>query len=128
VHEDDATGALAAAARNPVPGPVNEAPSGSVSLKKILRMAGRPSLPIPHPLFGPLLSRLGQGLGLADLYGDTARLLRYGRGVDNTRLRLEVGYQPAFDAVGAARDFAQSGASPGPARGASAPAAQAPVG
>jgi hypothetical protein len=32
-------------------------------------------------------------------------LLRYGRGVDNTRLREEVGYEPRFDAEGAVRDF-----------------------
>ena len=34
------------------------------------------------------------------------RLLRYGRGVDNRRLREEVGYEPRYDAVGAVRDFA----------------------
>jgi hypothetical protein len=32
--------------------------------------------------------------------------LRYGRGVDNTRLRTELGFEPRFDAVGAAKDFA----------------------
>jgi UDP-glucose 4-epimerase len=114
VHADDATGALAAAARNPVRGAVNVAPSGSVSLTKILRLARRPTLPVPHPLFGPLFARLGQRLGLADLYGDGLRLLRYGRGVDNTRLREEVGYQPAFDAVGAASDFARTAARDAP--------------
>ena len=34
------------------------------------------------------------------------RLLRYGRGVDNRRLREEVGFEPRFDAAGAVRDFA----------------------
>jgi hypothetical protein len=34
------------------------------------------------------------------------RLLRFGRGVDNRRLREELGYQPRFDAVEAVRDFA----------------------
>jgi hypothetical protein len=34
------------------------------------------------------------------------RLLRFGRGVDNRRLREEIGYEPRFDAVGAVRDFA----------------------
>jgi UDP-glucose 4-epimerase len=128
VHTDDATGALAAAVHTPVPGPVNVAPSASVSLHKILRMAGRPNVPIPHPLFAPLLSRLGQRLGLADLYSDAVQLLRYGRGLDNARLRLEVGYQPAFDAVGAARDFARAepGASARPEAGRQA-AVEAPL-
>jgi UDP-glucose 4-epimerase len=106
VHADDATGALAAAAHSRVRGAVNVAPSGTVSLTKILRLAGRPTLPIPHPLFGPMFGQLGKRLGAADLYSDAVLLLRYGRGVDNTRLREEVGFEPAFDALGAVRDFA----------------------
>ena len=54
------TGALEAATRAPVRGPVNVAPSGSISLSHILRLVRRPALPIPHPLFGPALERLGQ--------------------------------------------------------------------
>ena len=107
VHSSDATGALEAAVRNPVRGAVNVAPSGTLSLSRVLRIAGKPSLPIPHPLFGPALTQLGRQLRMGGTYGDGVRLLRYGRGVDNTRLREEVGYEPAFDAVGAVRDFAQ---------------------
>src|SRR5438093_3501755 len=106
LHAADATGALEAAVRNPVRGAVNVAPSGSISLSRILRLARRPSLPIPHPLFGPALERLGRQLGVGPLYGDGVRLLRFGRGVDNRRLRTETGYEPRFDAVAAARDFA----------------------
>ena len=105
LHAEDATGALAAAVRNPVRGPVNVAPDGTISLTRILRLAGRPTIPIPHPLAGPLLARLGRQLGAADLYNDGIRLLRYGRGCDNSRLRAEVGYAPRFDAEGAVRDF-----------------------
>jgi UDP-glucose 4-epimerase len=106
VHADDATGALAAAARSPVRGAVNVAPSGSISLSRVLRLARRPALPVPHPLFAPALGRLGNRLGVGPLYGDGVRLLRFGRGVDNLRLRSEVGYQPRFDAEAAVRDFA----------------------
>ncbi|MGH2992239.1 MAG: NAD-dependent epimerase/dehydratase family protein, partial [Solirubrobacterales bacterium] len=81
VHSSDATGALEAAVRNPVRGPVNVAPSGTVSLSRILRIAGRPSLPIPHPLFGPALAQLGRQLKMGGTYDDGVRLLRYGRGV-----------------------------------------------
>jgi UDP-glucose 4-epimerase len=105
VHDEDATGALAAAVDSEVRGPVNVAPSGTVSLTKILRLAGRPTLPIPHPLFGPMFSQLGKRLGAADLYSDAVLLLRYGRGVDNRRLRTEVGYEPRYDALGAVEDF-----------------------
>jgi UDP-glucose 4-epimerase len=109
LHADDATGALAAAVRNPVRGPVNVAPEGTISLTRILRMAGRPTLPVPHPAFGPLFAQLGQRLGAADLYGDAVQLLRYGRGLDNRRMVQELGYEPRFDAVGAVRDFIERG-------------------
>ncbi len=106
LHAEDANEALAAATRKPVRGAVNVAPSGSISLSRILRLARRASLPIPHPLFAPALARLGSRLGAGPLYGDGVRLLRFGRGVDNRRLRTEIGYQPRYDAEAAARDFA----------------------
>jgi UDP-glucose 4-epimerase len=105
VHSSDATGALEAAVRNPVRGAVNVAPSGAISLSHILRLARKPTAPIPHPLFGPALTRLGRRLGLGGTYSDGVRLLRYGRGVDNSRLREDVGFEPGFDATGAVRDF-----------------------
>ena len=76
------------------------------SASRALRLIGRPQMPIPHRLFGPAMSRLGERLGAGSLYGDAVRLLRYGRGVDNTRLRVELGYEPTYDAVSAVRDFA----------------------
>ena len=92
--------------RSDVRGAVNVAPTGAVSLSRLLRLARRPSLPVPHPLFGPALARLGRRLGAGALYGDAVRLLRYGRGVDNGRLINEVGFRPHFDADSGARDFA----------------------
>lgn len=106
LHADDATGAIEAAARSPVRGAVNVAPDGAISLSRLLRLARKPVLPIPHPLFGPTLGRLGRELGAGGLYDDAVRLLRFGRGVDNRRLREELGYVPRFDAVDAIRDFA----------------------
>lgn len=105
VHADDATGALAAAVLNPVRGPVNVAPDGTISLTRILRLAGRPTVPIPHIAAGTVLGRVGRSLGSADLYNDGLRLLRYGRGVDNTRLKRDVGFTPRYDAEAAVRDW-----------------------
>jgi UDP-glucose 4-epimerase len=106
LHEDDASGALLAAVQSPVRGPVNVGPSGSISLSRMLRLLGRPAIPVPPPVGGPLFSRLGRRLGAGDVYSDGLRLLRYGRGVDNERLRLELGYEPRFDAAEAVQDFA----------------------
>ncbi len=50
VHSDDATGALVAAAIDPVRGAVNVAPSGSISLTRALRLIGRPQMPVPQHL------------------------------------------------------------------------------
>lgn len=105
LHADDATGALEAALREPVRGPVNVGPDGAISLSRLLRLAGRPGVPIPHPLFGPALDRFAQELGAGGLFDDAVRMLRFGRGVDNRRLHEEVGYEPRFDAVETVRDF-----------------------
>lgn len=110
VASEDATGALLQATLAPVQGAVNVGPSGSISLTRALRIAGRTELPVPHVAFGPLMGRAAGGLGIGSLYGDAVRLLRYGRGVDNRRLREELGYEPRFDAVDAVRDFAARGA------------------
>lgn len=110
LHSDDATEALRSAAIAPIRGAVNVAPTGSISLSRALRIAGRTQLPIPHPAFGPALSRLGKELGAGAVYGDAIRLLRYGRGVDNSRMRRDLGFEPRFDATGAIRDFASTAA------------------
>ena len=108
LHAEDATGALLKATLDPIRGAVNVAPSGSISLARALRLIERPQMPIPHPLFAPAMARLGERLGAGSLYGDAVRLLRYGRGVDNRRLREELGYEPLYDAVSAVRDFARA--------------------
>lgn len=113
LHSDDATGALLAATLDPIRGAVNVAPGGSISLTRALRLAGRAELPVPHPLFGLTMRRLGGRFGIAgagSFQEDAVRLLRFGRGVDNRRLREELGYQPRFDAVGTIRDFAERSA------------------
>jgi UDP-glucose 4-epimerase len=107
LHSDDAAGALLAATIAPVRGAVNVAPSGSISLSRILRILGRPQIPIPHPLFAPAMARVGSRVGVGPLYGDAVRLLRYGRGVDNSRLREELGFEPAYDATATIEDFAR---------------------
>jgi UDP-glucose 4-epimerase len=111
LHADDATGALVAAVAKPLGGPINVAPSGAISLSRTLRILGRPTVPIPHRLFEPMLRRLGSRLGAGALYGDGVRMLRFGRGLDNRRLRAELGYEPRFDAVATIRDLAAKASS-----------------
>jgi UDP-glucose 4-epimerase len=107
LHSEDAAAALLTATMNPVRGAVNVAPSGSISLSRILRILGRPQLPLPHPLFAPAMSRIGSRLGVGPLYGDAVRWLRFGRGVDNTRMRTDLGFEPRYDVTAAIEDFAR---------------------
>ncbi|HYH60681.1 MAG TPA: NAD-dependent epimerase/dehydratase family protein [Solirubrobacterales bacterium] len=102
---DDAAGALLAAVWADVRGPVNIAPSGAISLSRILRLGARPSVPVPHPLFGPAVERLGTRLGAGPLLADAVRMLRFGRGVDNRKMLNELGFTPRHDAVSAVREL-----------------------
>jgi UDP-glucose 4-epimerase len=94
VHADDAVGALEAAALRPVGGPVNVAGEGSISLLRLLRLAGRVAVPVPAPLFAAAV-RASRRLGSAELPPEAVPWLRHGLTVDCTRLHEEVGYLPA---------------------------------
>jgi UDP-glucose 4-epimerase len=73
----------------------------------MIRLAGRPQLPIASPLFAPLTGA-ARRLGL-DVYSDDfRRLLRYGRAVDIRRLEDEVGHRPRFSTVAAVEDWVGS--------------------
>ena len=104
IHERDALDALVAAVRRPVRGPVNVAAEGTIGLTRMIRIAGRPTLPIPSPLFGGATGA-AKRLGLLDFSPDFQRLLRYGRGVDTSRLVREVGFRPCFTTAAAIEDY-----------------------
>ena len=74
VHERDALEALVAAVHRPVPGPVNVAAPGTIGLTRMVRLAGRPTLPIPSPLFGTA-AEAGKRVGALDFSPDFQRLL-----------------------------------------------------
>jgi UDP-glucose 4-epimerase len=104
VHEEDALDALVAAVKRPVRGAVNVAGEGTIGLTRMVRLAGKPTLPLVTPLFGPTVSA-GTRFGLFDFSDDFQRLLRYGRAVEVTRLAEEVGYRPRYTSVEAVRDY-----------------------
>jgi UDP-glucose 4-epimerase len=93
IHAEDAVGALEAAVMRPVRGPVNVAGAGSMTLSRLLRLAGKVPLPIPAPLFSTAL-RLGGRLGLGRLPPEAVPWLRNGLTLDCTRLEEEVGFKP----------------------------------
>ncbi len=103
VHADDAVGALEAAVRQPVRGAVNVAGEGSISLTRLLRLAGKIPLPIPGRLFGPALGVAARA-GFPRLPPEAVPWLRYGVTLDVTRLVEEVGFRPRTT-LEAVRDF-----------------------
>jgi UDP-glucose 4-epimerase len=104
VHEEDTLEALVAAIRRPVRGAVNVAGDGTIGLTRMVRLAGRPTAPVPAPMFGTAaaVARRAGGPTFSD---DFQRLLRYGRAVDITRLVEEVGFHPLYSTVAAVEDY-----------------------
>lgn len=94
-HQHDGLEALVAAVKNPVRGAVNVASSGTIGLTRMVRLARKPSLPLPSGLFAGVVDA-GRRVGLGSLSEDFRRLLRYGRAVDLRRLTEEVGYRPRY--------------------------------
>ena len=104
VHEQDALDALVAAVKRPVRGAVNVAGPGTIGLTRLTRLAGKPTLPLPSPLFGPVTDA-GRRVGLGEFSDDFRRLLRYGRAVDIRRLEEEVGFRPGYTTEDAVADY-----------------------
>jgi UDP-glucose 4-epimerase len=86
VHEDDVVGALVHAVTHRMPGAYNLAGDGVLSLSEVASLLGKPLVPVLPPwgtLFAATqLRRLGLRVPVAML-----RDLRYGRGLDNRRLK-----------------------------------------
>ena len=98
IDERDAVDALIATIRRPVHGAVNVANPGTIGLTRMIRLAGKVSVPVPHPLFGTA-SGVGKRLGLFSFSPDFRRLLQHGRAVDIARLVDEVGFSPRHSTV-----------------------------
>jgi UDP-glucose 4-epimerase len=107
VGGEDAVGAVEAALRAGVRGAVNVAADGTMALSRVLRRLGRRTLPLAPGLFGAATG-LAARAGLPAISEDTARYLRYGRGVDTTRLRTEVGFTPALTTLQAIEATAEA--------------------
>lgn len=100
IHGDDAIEAMVVALRRPLRGPVNVAAEDTVSLSRVLKRLGRRSLPLVPGVYQPVLG-LAARLGMPRMDEDTMLFLRYGRGVDTTRMRTELRFRPTLSSIGA---------------------------
>ena len=107
VHEDDGLEALRIAAVQERPGLINVAGDGILLLSQAVRRAGRVTVPI----LPPMVSVVGRGFiraGLADFSAEQVRFLTYGRGMDTSRMREVLQFEPTYSTVAAFDDFVAS--------------------
>jgi UDP-glucose 4-epimerase len=86
IHEDDLVGVLRFAVENDLPGVYNAAGDGVLALSEVASLLGKPLAPILPPWGSSLTAAALRPLGLR-IPDEVLNQLRYGRGVDNRRLK-----------------------------------------
>ncbi len=106
VHEDDALAALRLATVGPAAatGVINVAGDGVLLLSQAVRMTGRPSVPVPGPLSGPL-GQVIRRIGRADFSPEQVRFLSFGRVMDTGRMQHVLELTPRYTSREAFADF-----------------------
>jgi UDP-glucose 4-epimerase len=86
IHQHDVVGALAHATLHALPGSYNAAADGVLVLSEIASLLGKPALPLLPPFGTGFAADQLRRLGLP-VPVDLVRQLRFGRGLDNRRLK-----------------------------------------
>lgn len=86
IHEDDIVGALQHAVQHDLPGIHNAAPDGVLALSEVASLLGKLYAPVLPP-WGTGLAGRGLGVLGVRIPDEVRRQLRYGRGLDNRRLK-----------------------------------------
>jgi UDP-glucose 4-epimerase len=107
LHESDLLGVLHHATLGGVHGTFNVAGDGVIMLSQALRRLGRPSLPVPSFALSSLGS-LSRHAGIKGLQSELAGYLTFGRGIDTSRMRTVLGFQPSYTTADAFADFGRS--------------------
>ncbi|HSQ66507.1 MAG TPA: NAD-dependent epimerase, partial [Polyangiaceae bacterium] len=102
IHEQDVVDAMHAALERRVRGIFNLAGPEPLPLSRILRILGRPTLPVPYSLARPALNRLW-ALHLTSFPAPELDHIRYVCMVDDSRARSVLGYVPKHDAEATVR-------------------------
>ncbi|MCX6400400.1 MAG: NAD-dependent epimerase/dehydratase family protein [Propionibacteriales bacterium] len=104
LHETDLNRVLRHAVLSDQGGTFNVAGDGLLMLSQALRRMGRTSVPMPGIAFGGLGSVL-KSARVADLSPELVAFLTYGRGVDTTRMRADLGFEPQYSTAEAFAEF-----------------------
>src|SRR5690606_34946142 len=104
LHEVDAIAAFKLAIDRDHPGVYNVVGDGVLPLSTVIKLAGRPALPLPHP---PART-MGAAMRLAQIGEAPAiftRYLRYLCVADGTKAKEQLGFRPAYTTREAVLDF-----------------------
>ena len=105
LHERDLLGVLGHAVAAQRPGTYNVAGDGVLTLGQVVRRLQRPTVPLPGFAVGGL-GRVLRDARIAEFSPEMRSLLTYGRGVDTTRMREELGFTPRYSTAATLADFA----------------------
>ena len=109
-HEDDALEALRQCTIGEHPGTFNVAGDGIIMLSQAVARAGRLNLPVVPWLAGAF-GEVARRTRAIDFSPEQVEFLKYGRGIDTSRIRRELDWQPAhttsetFDSFVAAHEL-----------------------
>jgi UDP-glucose 4-epimerase len=104
LHEQDALGALERAVMAGKAGTFNVGAGGVIMLSQAIRRAGR--IPLPVPGFGLwALDSLWRANRHTEISRDQLDYLSFGRVMDTTRMREELGYRPKWTTAEAFDDY-----------------------
>jgi UDP-glucose 4-epimerase len=107
VHESDLNRVLKHAVVSDVHGTFNIAGDGILMLSQAVRRLQRATLPLPGFAVGQLGGVLRRAR-LADFSPEQLSFLTFGRGMDTTRMRAVLGFEPEYTTADAFADFASS--------------------
>jgi UDP-glucose 4-epimerase len=107
LHEQDLLAVLGHAVAAEKPGTYNIAGDGLLTLSQITRSMARPTVPVPGFALGGV-GNLLRSARLTDFPPEMRSYLTYGRGVDTSRMRDELGFQPRYSSPAALADFASA--------------------
>jgi UDP-glucose 4-epimerase len=104
IHEDDIVSVLHHAVMNDLPGIYNAAPDGVLVLSEVASLLDKPFAPVLPPWGTSLASRFA-GIAGVKIPDEVLRQLRYGRGLDNRKLK-QSGYRFSLTTREAVQAFA----------------------
>jgi UDP-glucose 4-epimerase len=105
VHESDLMRVLSHCVHSDVVGTFNIAGDGVMLLSQAVRRLHKLSAPLVPPAVGAVAGAL-KSAHLADFSPEQLGFLTYGRGIDTTRMRTQLGFEPAYTTDQTFADFA----------------------